>query len=80
VGPRPLPLRDVERFQDHHHLRHNVMPGITGLWRVSGRSDITDFDEAFKLDITYIQNWSLGLDFQMLLRTIKVVLGKEGAY
>ncbi|MEA5419409.1 sugar transferase [Spirulina sp. CCNP1310] len=80
VGPRPLPLRDVERFQDHHHLRHNVMPGITGLWQVSGRSDITDFDEAFKLDIAYIQNWSLGLDFQILLRTIKVVLGKEGAY
>ncbi len=80
VGPRPLPLRDVERFQEHHHLRHNVMPGITGLWQVSGRSDITDFDQAFKLDIAYIQNWSLGLDFQILLRTIKVVLGKEGAY
>ncbi|NEO82859.1 MAG: sugar transferase [Spirulina sp. SIO3F2] len=80
VGPRPLPLRDVERFEEHHHLRHNVMPGITGLWQVSGRSDIIDFDEAFKLDITYIQNWSLGLDFQILMRTVKVVLGKDGAY
>ncbi|MGB0562430.1 MAG: sugar transferase [Spirulinaceae cyanobacterium] len=80
VGPRPLPLRDVERFEEHHHLRHNVMPGITGLWQVSGRSDIIDFEEAFKLDITYIQNWSLSLDFQILIRTVKVVLGKDGAY
>lgn len=80
VGPRPLPLRDVEHFEEHHHLRHNVMPGITGLWQVSGRSDILDFEEAFRLDITYIQNWSLGLDFQILVRTVKVVVGKEGAY
>lgn len=80
VGPRPLPFRDVERFEEHHHLRHNVMPGITGLWQVSGRSDITDFEDAFKLDMAYIENWSLALDFQILLKTIKVVLGKEGAY
>lgn len=80
VGPRPLPLRDVKRFEEHHHFRHNVMPGITGLWQVSGRSDITDFEDAFKLDIAYIENWSLALDFQILLKTIKVVLGKEGAY
>lgn len=80
VGPRPLPLRDVERFAEHHHMRHNVMPGITGLWQVSGRSDIEDFEQAFNLDIAYIQNWSLALDFQILIRTVKVVLGKEGGY
>lgn len=79
VGPRPLPLRDVEKFAEHHHYRHNVLPGITGLWQVSGRSD-TDFEYAFKLDMTYIQNWSLALDFQILIQTVKVVFGSRGAY
>ncbi|MGB3508419.1 MAG: sugar transferase [Microcoleaceae cyanobacterium] len=80
VGPRPLPLRDVEHFKPHHFARQNVLPGITGLWQVSGRSNILDFENAFRLDMTYINNWSLALDFQILLKTIKVVLGKEGAY
>jgi len=80
VGPRPLWIRDVEGFSDHHFMRHNVLPGITGLWQVSGRSDIKDFEDAFRLDMAYINNWSLALDFQILLRTVKVVLGKEGAY
>lgn len=80
VGPRPLPLRDVEGFAPHHHVRHNVMPGITGLWQVSGRSDITDFEDAFRLDMTYIQNWSLASDFQILLRTVQVVFASKGAY
>jgi exopolysaccharide biosynthesis polyprenyl glycosylphosphotransferase len=80
VGPRPLPLRDVEGFAPHHHIRHNVMPGITGLWQVSGRSDIKDFEDAFRLDMAYIQNWSLALDFQILLKTVQVVFGSKGAY
>ncbi|MDY7013324.1 MAG: sugar transferase [Cyanobacteriota bacterium] len=80
VGPRPLPLRDVENFAPRHHFRHNVMPGITGLWQVSGRSDIKDFEDAFRLDMSYVENWSLGLDFQILLKTIQVVLGSKGAY
>ena len=80
VGPRPLPLRDVERFKPHHFARHNVLPGITGLWQVSGRSDIMDFENAFRLDMTYINNWSLLLDIQILLKTVKVVLMKKGAY
>lgn len=80
VGPRPLPLRDVEGFAPHHHVRHNVMPGITGLWQVSGRSDIKDFEDAFRLDMGYIQNWSLALDFQIILKTIRVVFGSKGAY
>ncbi len=80
VGPRPLPLRDVEGFAPHHFARQNVLPGITGLWQVSGRSDIIDFENAFRLDIMYINNWSLLLDFKILLRTVQVVLNKTGAY
>ncbi len=79
VGPRPLPLRDVERFAEHHFLRHEILPGITGLWQVAGRSNV-DSNEVFYLDLAYIQHWSLALDFQILLQTIKVVLTKEGAY
>ena len=80
VGPRPFPLRDVERFSSHHFIRQEVLPGITGLWQVSGRSDVLDFDDVFRLDLTYIQNWSIYLDFRILVQTVKVVLAKEGAY
>ena len=80
VGPRPFPLRDVERFSEHHFIRQEVLPGITGLWQVSGRSEVVDFDDVFRLDMTYIQNWSVGLDFQILFMTIRAVLGKKGAY
>lgn len=80
VGPRPLPVRDVEKFAEHHFIRHKVLPGITGLWQVSGRSDITDFEEVLSLDTTYIENWSLALDWQILLQTVVVIFGKTGAY
>lgn len=80
VGPRPLPLRDVENFSKHHFIRHEVLPGITGLWQVSGRSDIVDFDQAVRLDVSYIENWSLCLDLKILLETVNVVLYKKGAY
>jgi exopolysaccharide biosynthesis polyprenyl glycosylphosphotransferase len=80
VGPRPLPVRDVNNFADHHYVRHEVLPGITGLWQVSGRSDISNFEEVIQLDLAYIQNWSLGLDLKILLKTVKVVLNKTGAY
>jgi exopolysaccharide biosynthesis polyprenyl glycosylphosphotransferase len=80
VGPRPLPLRDIEKFSDHHFIRHEVLPGITGLWQVSGRSDILDFEQVVRLDVSYIENWSLWLDLQILFRTVKVVLAKTGAY
>ena len=79
VGPRPLPVRDVERFSSHHFLRHEVLPGITGLWQVSGRSN-TDSDEVFYWDFSYIQHWSIALDCYILLKTIQVVLTSEGAY
>ena len=80
VGPRPLPERDVKKFTKHHFIRQEVLPGITGLWQVSGRSNIDKFEDAVKLDIDYIENWSLWLDMQILLRTVNVVLQKTGAY
>lgn len=80
VGPRPLPIRDVEKFSEHHFIRHEVLPGITGLWQVSGRSDIIDFEKVVSLDVAYMESWSLWLDLQILLQTIAVILGKKGAY
>jgi exopolysaccharide biosynthesis polyprenyl glycosylphosphotransferase len=79
VGPRPLPIRDIEKLDPHYFLRHEVLPGITGLWQVSGRSN-TDSNEVFYLDFTYIQNWSLTLDCKILLKTIRVIFTSEGAY
>lgn len=80
VGPRPLPTRDVEKFSERHFIRQEVLPGVTGMWQVSGRSDILDFDQVMKLDLRYIENWSLWLDFQILFKTVQVVVNKEGAY
>ena len=79
VGPRPLPVRDVAKFDENHFFRQEVLPGITGLWQVSGRSD-TGSDGVFNLDFEYIKNWSLTLDFKILLQTIQVVFGAKGAY
>lgn len=80
VGPRPLPVRDVEKFSEHHFIRQEVLPGISGLWQVSGRSDITDFEQVIRLDVTYMETWSLWLDMQILLQTMMVIVGKKGAY
>ncbi|MCU0566349.1 MAG: sugar transferase [Oculatellaceae cyanobacterium Prado106] len=80
VGPRPLPVRDVERFEERHFIRQEVLPGITGLWQVSGRSNIESFEEAVNLDIRYIADWSLWLDLQIMLKTVQVVIQKQGAY
>lgn len=80
VGPRPLPLRDTSFFEPWHHVRHQVLPGITGLWQISGRSNIKSFDDAVRLDLHYIDNWSLNLDLEILLETIKIVCLGKGAY
>ncbi|HND62041.1 MAG TPA: sugar transferase, partial [Opitutaceae bacterium] len=79
VGPRPLPIEEVKRFdQDTHRRRLSVKPGLTCLWQVSGRNDIADFDDWVRLDLAYIDQWSLWLDFKILLLTIPVALFGRG--
>jgi len=79
VGPRPAPPDEVAKYQSWHRQRLEVPQGLTGLWQVSGRSDLT-FDEMCLLDIYYIENWSIGLDLMILLRTIPRVVFGSGAY
>lgn len=80
VGPRPLPVYETAKFGDYRsHRRNSVLPGMTGLWQVSGRSELQDFADWVRLDLEYIDRWSLGLDLQILLRTIPVVLFGKGA-
>jgi exopolysaccharide biosynthesis polyprenyl glycosylphosphotransferase len=79
VGPRPLPQRDYEMLQDWHRKRYLVLPGITGLWQVSGRSEL-HFDDLVHLDFIYLEHWSLALDLTILLKTIPAVLSRRGAY
>lgn len=79
VGFRPCLKSEYEEYEYHHRARIAMKPGITGMWQVSGRSDITDFEEVVKLDTEYIRNWSMGLDFRILLKTIKTVLHRDGS-
>jgi exopolysaccharide biosynthesis polyprenyl glycosylphosphotransferase len=79
VGPRPLPLRDYERLEDWHRKRYLVLPGMTGLWQVSGRSEL-DFDELVRLDFLYLERWSIFLDLSILLKTIPAVIRAHGAW
>ena len=79
VGPRPLPLRDYERLEAWHRRRYNVLPGMTGLWQVAGRSDLT-FDDLVRLDFYYLENWSIWLDVTILFKTPFVVFAQRGAY
>lgn len=79
VGTRPPTLDEWERYEPHHRARLAVRPGITGLWQVSGRSKITDFEEVVRLDTKYIVDWSMALDLKILLKTVKVVIFRDGA-
>jgi lipopolysaccharide/colanic/teichoic acid biosynthesis glycosyltransferase len=80
VGPRPLPLHEIEAIQKSSHRRRlSVRPGITCIWQISGRSDITDFEEWVRLDESYIDHWSIWEDFRILLKTIPAVLFSKGA-
>ncbi len=79
VGPRPLPERDYTMLEDWHRKRYLVLPGITGLWQVSGRSEL-DFDDLVHLDFLYLEHWSLALDLTILLKTIPAVISRRGAY
>jgi exopolysaccharide biosynthesis polyprenyl glycosylphosphotransferase len=79
VGPRPLPLRDHRLLEDWHRRRYAVLPGMTGLWQISGRSGLT-FDDLVRLDFTYLENWSIWLDITIIARTIPAVIVGRGAY
>jgi exopolysaccharide biosynthesis polyprenyl glycosylphosphotransferase len=79
VGPRPLPTRDFMLLEAWHRRRYNVLPGMTGLWQVSGRSDLT-FDDLVRLDFYYLENWSIWLDITIMFKTPLVVFARRGAY
>jgi exopolysaccharide biosynthesis polyprenyl glycosylphosphotransferase len=79
VGPRPLPLRDYERLEAWHRKRYLVLPGMTGLWQISGRSNLT-FDDLVRLDFYYLENWSVWMDVSILMKTIPAVIAGRGAY
>lgn len=79
VGFRPALKSEYEEYDFHHRARIAMKPGITGMWQVSGRSDITDFEEVVKLDTEYIRNWSMGLDFKILFKTVATVLKRDGS-
>ncbi len=78
VGPRPLPAEEIQKFKGWQRRRLSMKPGITGLWQVSGRNEI-DFQEWLKMDLAYIDNWSMWLDLKILVKTIPVVLSGKGA-
>jgi lipopolysaccharide/colanic/teichoic acid biosynthesis glycosyltransferase len=80
VGPRPLPVDEVKRFNDLAHRRRlSVKPGLTCLWQISGRNNVSDFGEWVRLDLEYIDNWSLWLDLKILWLTLPAVLAATGA-
>jgi exopolysaccharide biosynthesis polyprenyl glycosylphosphotransferase len=79
VGPRPLPLRDYAQLEAWHRKRYLVLPGMTGLWQISGRSNL-GFDDLVRLDFYYLENWSIWLDVTILLKTVPAVIAGRGAY
>ena len=79
VGPRPLPIRDFELLEPWHRKRYLVLPGLTGLWQIAGRSTL-GFDDLVRLDFYYVEHWSIWMDVSILLKTIPAVVGSRGAY
>ena len=79
VGTRPPTEDEWKQYKPYHRARLAVKPGLTGMWQVSGRSDITDFEDVVKLDMKYIKNWNLGMDVKILIKTVFVVLGGRGS-
>ena len=79
VGTRPPTVDEWKQYEPYHRGRLAVKPGLTGMWQVSGRSDITDFEEVVKLDMEYVKNWNIGMDIKMLLKTVGVVLKGSGS-
>lgn len=79
VGTRPPTEDEWNQYEYHHRARMAIKPGLTGMWQVSGRSNITDFEEVVALDMDYIKHWSIGLDIKILLKTVMVVLRGQGS-
>jgi exopolysaccharide biosynthesis polyprenyl glycosylphosphotransferase len=80
IGTRPPTPDEVEQYENWHRRRISIKPGITGLWQVSGRNKVENFDDVVKLDLQYIDSWSPGLDTRILLKTVWVVLARKGSY
>lgn len=80
VGTRPPTLDEVSRYEQHHHQRLSVKPGLTGVWQASGRSAIKDFEEIVTMDLLYQQNWSLRYDLYLIFKTVGAVLVSKGAF
>ena len=79
VGTRPPTVSEFKEYSDHHKRRLAMKPGITGMWQVSGRSEIKSFEDVVKLDCKYIDNWSIWLDISILIKTVGVVLTGRGS-
>ena len=79
IGTRPPTVDEWEKYELHHRARLEIKPGLTGMWQVSGRSEITDFEEVVKLDTKYISEWSFMLDIKILFKTVLIVLGQKGS-
>ena len=79
VGTRPPTVDEYEQYEVRHRKRLAMRPGLTGMWQVSGRSDIVDFEKVVELDAQYITEWTLGLDLKIIWRTVLIVLGQKGA-
>lgn len=79
IGTRPPLISETNLYELHHRARLAIKPGITGMWQVSGRSDITDFEEVVRLDKEYIENWNIAMDIKILFKTVLVVLKKDGS-
>ena len=79
VGTRPPTVDEFKMYEGYHKRRLSMKPGLTGMWQVSGRSDIEDFEDVVRLDLEYIDNWSLGLDLKIMIKTIGVIFKRKGA-
>ena len=79
VGTRPPTLDEWEKYEPHHRARMSFRPGLTGLWQVSGRSNITDFEEVVKLDTQYISEWSVKNDLRIIFKTVVSIMQSDGA-
>ena len=78
IGPRPPVPSEVSKYKDNHLRRLSMKPGITGLWQVSGRNKLKDFDQWVKLDLEYIENWSFLMDLKIAVKTVSTVLSGTG--